>query len=94
MHYIIDLLEQMLAAGVGAVEVRQEVHDAYNRRVDAAHERMVWTHPGMATYYRNSRGRVVVTDPVPRRGLLAHDPRGGPRTTTSSSPPSREEVRS
>ena len=71
----------------GAVEVRREVYDDYNRRVDAAHERMVWTHPAMETYYRNSRGRVVVTTPVPRRGLLAHDTRGGPRTTTSSSPP-------
>ena len=25
-----------------------------------AHENMVWTHPGMSTYYRNGRGRVVV----------------------------------
>jgi 4-hydroxyacetophenone monooxygenase len=24
---------------------------------------MVWTHPGMSTYYRNSRGRVVVNTP-------------------------------
>ena len=39
------------------------MHDAYNERVDAAHERMVWTHPGMSTYYRNARGRVVVTTP-------------------------------
>jgi 4-hydroxyacetophenone monooxygenase len=63
LHYILDLLERMLAAGAGAIEVRQDVYDAYNRRVDAAHERMVWTHPAMETYYRNSRGRVVVTTP-------------------------------
>lgn len=24
---------------------------------------MVWTHPGASTYYRNSRGRVVVNNP-------------------------------
>jgi 4-hydroxyacetophenone monooxygenase len=24
---------------------------------------MVWTHPGMETYYRNARGRVVVNGP-------------------------------
>jgi 4-hydroxyacetophenone monooxygenase len=24
---------------------------------------MVWTHPGMQTYYRNSQGRVVVNFP-------------------------------
>jgi 4-hydroxyacetophenone monooxygenase len=63
LHYILDLLERMLGAGAGAIEVRQDVYDAYNRRVDAAHERMVWTHPAMETYYRNSRGRVVVTTP-------------------------------
>jgi 4-hydroxyacetophenone monooxygenase len=63
LHYVIDLLSQMLDHGVGAIECRPEVHDAYNERVDAAHERMVWTHPGMSTYYRNSRGRVVVNTP-------------------------------
>ena len=24
---------------------------------------MVWTHPGMTTYYRNQRGRIVVNSP-------------------------------
>jgi 4-hydroxyacetophenone monooxygenase len=48
---------------VGAVEVRPEVHDAYNEGLDRAHEQMVWTHPGMTTYYRNRRGRVVVNFP-------------------------------
>jgi 4-hydroxyacetophenone monooxygenase len=24
---------------------------------------MVWTHPGLETYYRNERGRVVVNSP-------------------------------
>jgi 4-hydroxyacetophenone monooxygenase len=63
LHYIMDLLERMLANGLGAVEVREDVYERYNRRVDAAHERMVWTHPAMETYYRNSHGRVVVTTP-------------------------------
>jgi 4-hydroxyacetophenone monooxygenase len=58
-----DLLERMLGRGLGAVEVREEVYAEYNRRVDEAHERMVWTHPAMETYYRNAHGRVVVTTP-------------------------------
>lgn len=62
-RYIRRLLEEMFRRGLGSVEVRQVVHDAYNERVDAAHEQMVWTHPGMSTYYRNSRGRVVVNSP-------------------------------
>jgi 4-hydroxyacetophenone monooxygenase len=63
MDYVMKLLEAMLTDGVGSIEIRQSVSDAYNQRVDAAHERMVWTHPGMDTYYRNSRGRVVVNTP-------------------------------
>lgn len=63
MHYVMSVLGQMFAAGLGAVEIRQEVHDAYNAEVDRLHEGMVWTHRGMDTYYRNSRGRIVVNNP-------------------------------
>ena len=63
MNYITDLLRQMFANDIGAIECRPDVHDAYNEAIDRAHERMVWTHPGMETYYRNARGRVVVNVP-------------------------------
>jgi 4-hydroxyacetophenone monooxygenase len=65
LHYIVSLLAQMLTEGIGSVEVKPEVYDDYNRKVDEAHANMIWTHPGMSTYYRNSRGRVVV--PIPWR---------------------------
>ena len=63
MHYVMSVLALMHCADASSVEVRSDVHDAYNRRVDAAHEQMVWTHQGMETYYRNSKGRVVVNNP-------------------------------
>jgi 4-hydroxyacetophenone monooxygenase len=63
MRYVMDVLKQMLKQDIGAVECRQDVHDQYNERVDEAHKNMVWTHPGMETYYRNARGRVVVNGP-------------------------------
>lgn len=63
VNYIMSLIEQMAEQGLGSVEIRQDVHDAYNERVDAEHENMVWTHPGMTTYYRNDRGRIVVNSP-------------------------------
>jgi 4-hydroxyacetophenone monooxygenase len=62
-RYIMSVLTQMFEENLAAVECRQDVHDEYNERVDALHERMVWTHPGMSTYYRNERGRVVVNSP-------------------------------
>jgi 4-hydroxyacetophenone monooxygenase len=63
MRYIMDVLKKMLTQGLGAVECRQDVHDVYNERIDELHANMVWTHPGMETYYRNARGRVVVNSP-------------------------------
>jgi 4-hydroxyacetophenone monooxygenase len=63
LDYILDLLRKMVEGGIGSVECRPDVYEVYNERVDAAHEQMVWTHPGMETYYRNSRGRVVVNNP-------------------------------
>ena len=63
MRYIMDLLRQMLTRGIGAVECRQDVHDVHNQAIDEAHANMVWTHPGVETYYRNQRGRVVVNSP-------------------------------
>ncbi len=63
MHYVMSVLGQMFEQGIAAVEVRQDVHDAYNATIDRLHEGMVWTHQGMETYYRNSRGRVVVNNP-------------------------------
>jgi 4-hydroxyacetophenone monooxygenase len=61
--YITDALCQMLNAGIASIECRPEVCDEYNARLDAAHERMVWTHPGMDTWYRNAKGRVVTNMP-------------------------------
>jgi len=63
MHYIMDLLHKMLAQNIGTVECRQDVHDAYNDKVDRQHENMIWTHRGTRTYYRNDKGRVVVNYP-------------------------------
>lgn len=61
--YVVGLLSQMRAEGVSIVEVRQDVHDEYNERVDEAHRHMIWSHPGMETWYRNRAGRVVTNSP-------------------------------
>ena len=62
-HYIAACLVQMVERGIEVIDVKQEVHDAYVRRVDTEHEGLIWTHPGMSTYYRNARGRVVSVMP-------------------------------
>jgi 4-hydroxyacetophenone monooxygenase len=63
LHYVMELIELLRNSGSPTIEVRRSVHDRYNEEVQRAHEQMVWTHPGMDTYYRNSKGRVVVNNP-------------------------------
>lgn len=63
MDYLVALLDGAHERLFDRIEVMPEAYERYNAAVDAAHERMVWTHPGMDTYYRNSEGRVVVNNP-------------------------------
>ncbi|RZT39127.1 flavin-containing monooxygenase [Cupriavidus agavae] len=65
VQYVMSLLKAALdEAGDGfEVEVRQDVHDRYNARVQEAHGRMIWTHKGMSNWYRNAQGRVVAPTP-------------------------------
>jgi 4-hydroxyacetophenone monooxygenase len=75
-RYISACLVEMVEKDIAAVDVRQEAHDRYIRKVDAEHERLIWTHPGMTTYYRNSQGRVFSA--MPWRFVdywaMTHDP--------------------
>jgi 4-hydroxyacetophenone monooxygenase len=62
-RYITACLVDMIENGLAAIDVRQDVHDQYVREVDVEHEQMIWTHPGMTTYYRNKQGRVFSAMP-------------------------------
>ncbi len=61
--FIMDVLHKMIDGHIGTVECREEICEAYNRRVDAAHDHMIWSHRGMSTWYRNAQGRVVTNIP-------------------------------
>ena len=62
-HYAMRVIEALVESGADAVEVREDVYADYNARIDAAHERLVWTHPGATNWYRNARGRVLAITP-------------------------------
>lgn len=62
-RYISACLVEMIENDIAAIDVHPAAHDAYIREVDAEHEQLIWTHPGMTTYYRNSRGRVFSAMP-------------------------------
>ena len=64
-RYICACLVAMAERGVAAIECREELRTAYTREIDDLHEQLVWTHPGMTTYYRNRQGKV--RSPMPFR---------------------------
>ena len=52
-------------------------------RFDARHATMVWSHPGMNSWYKNANGRVMTTSPWRLGRLLALDQRSRSWRTTS-----------
>lgn len=63
VRYVVRCLRELLERGKRALEVRRDIHDEYNDRVDALHANMVWAHPGMSSWYKNSEGRVTTNSP-------------------------------
>lgn len=63
VRYTMLAIRELLETSSTALEVRQEPFDTYNRKVDAAHEAMVWSHPGVTSWYKNKFGRVTNNSP-------------------------------
>ena len=75
MRYITSCITQMIESQISSVDIRSEVHDAYNKAVDDEHDQLVWSHPGMDSWYKNSQGRIF--SPMPWRFVdywsMTHD---------------------
>ncbi len=63
IRYIMQALREMIEGELAALEVRREPYEDYNRRVDAEHAQLVWSHPGVTNWYKNKAGRVVTNSP-------------------------------
>ncbi|MFZ9041518.1 MAG: flavin-containing monooxygenase [Ilumatobacteraceae bacterium] len=63
VRYVCDAIVTMIEQDLAALAVKESVHDEYVHAVDERHGQMIWTHPGVSTYYRNSKGRVVLATP-------------------------------
>lgn len=62
-RYIAAAVKMMAEHSASRIECRRDVFEDYVARVDSAHQKMIWTHPGMDTWYRNSTGRIVTNSP-------------------------------
>ncbi len=60
VRYILGCLAELMKRGPGAhMDVRQDVHDAYNERIDSGNRQMAWGQSSVNTWYKNASGRVT-----------------------------------
>jgi 4-hydroxyacetophenone monooxygenase len=65
IRYIQGLLELLLRSNASAIEVKKDVHDAFNVKVDASNAQMAWGVPQVTSWYKNKKGRVSQNWPYP-----------------------------
>ena len=65
VRYVIGCLELLARTGAKTMEVRRDVHDAFNDKVDGANRWMAWGAPNVTSWYKNAKGRVSQNWPFP-----------------------------
>lgn len=58
VRYILGCLGLLLKSGERTFEVRKDVHDEFNERVDAENRAMAWGFSDVNSWYKNASGRV------------------------------------
>ncbi|WP_030539925.1 NAD(P)/FAD-dependent oxidoreductase [Sphingobium sp. DC-2] len=63
IHYIIEALDKVVAAGGKAIEPTEQAYLDWNAKVEDQMKQMIWSHPKAKSYYLNSKGRNYVSCP-------------------------------
>ena len=63
INYICSAIEYMLSNDLKVIRVKREIEKQYQDKFDMRHEKMVWQHPKVSSWYQNSKGKVVTTSP-------------------------------
>jgi 4-hydroxyacetophenone monooxygenase len=58
-HYIVESIRMLLEQGATSMSVRDDVHDAYNERIDAGNRQRAWGVSDVNSWYKNEFGRVA-----------------------------------
>ena len=58
-RYILGCLDLLLRDGHASLEVRKDVHDEFNERVDAENRMMAWGWSDVNSWYKNEHGHVA-----------------------------------
>ena len=62
VRYAMECLRELIEGDVAALDVRKDVHDAYNEKVDAALRTLVWSHPKVNSWYNRGPNVRVATN--------------------------------
>jgi 4-hydroxyacetophenone monooxygenase len=65
VRYVVGCLKLLAQTGARTLEVRRDVHDAFNVEVDKANALMAWGSPHVTSWYKNATGRVSQNWPFP-----------------------------
>ena len=63
INYICSAIKYMLSNSFKVIRVKPEIEKQYQDRFDKRHEKMVWQHSKVSSWYQNSKGKVVTTSP-------------------------------
>jgi 4-hydroxyacetophenone monooxygenase len=58
-QFIVESIGMLLRGGFGAMEPKEDVHDAYNVVIDEGNHQMAWGVSDVNTWYRNAKGRIA-----------------------------------
>lgn len=59
MRYILGCLKLLVEGGAEAMAPKQDIHDAFNVKIDEGNKLMAWGTPGVDSWYKNDKGRVT-----------------------------------
>ena len=58
VQYVLGCLRMLIVDGHNAMQCKQDVHDAYNQRIDEANLLRAWGASSVNSWYKNDKGRV------------------------------------
>ena len=59
VHYITRCIQHLLENDLTSMDVKQEVHDSYNERIDEGNRQMAWGLSDVNSWYKNASGRTA-----------------------------------
>jgi 4-hydroxyacetophenone monooxygenase len=59
VRYLVEGIGMLLANGHRAMDVRKDVHDAYNEAIDESNANMAWGKSDVSSWYKSPSGRVA-----------------------------------